>query len=130
MLWAVLGKTSVDSYTNLVIMQLMERNPMEILVREAPCTAAALDAIVDAIKTDSGLDPRTAQLINIGIQTANRNCRGVHFHAIMARHAGATRTEVIGAVVMNLHLSGLGPVLDSLGQALEGFDGEGPGSEP
>jgi alkylhydroperoxidase/carboxymuconolactone decarboxylase family protein YurZ len=103
----------------------MERNPFEILTRQAPCTAAALDAIVDAVKSDSGLDPRTAQLVNIGIQTANRNPRGVRFHAGMARHAGATRKEVTGAVVMNLHLSGLATVLESLGPALEGFDSAG-----
>jgi alkylhydroperoxidase/carboxymuconolactone decarboxylase family protein YurZ len=98
---------------------------MEILMREAPYTAAAIDTIVNAVKNDSGLDPRTAQLVNIGIQTANRNLRGVRFHATMARQVGATRKEVTGAVVMNLHLSGLGTVLDCLGPALEGFDGAG-----
>ncbi len=116
---------SQDSYIPLLIAVLMEQNPMEILERQAPCTAAAVEVIVEAVKNDSGLDPRTAQLVNIGIQTANRNPRGVRFHAIMARHAGATRKEVTGAVVMNLHLSGLGTVLDSLGPALEGFDSTG-----
>jgi AhpD family alkylhydroperoxidase len=103
----------------------MNQNPMELLLREAPGTAAALDGIVEAVRNDSGLDPRTAQLVNIGIQTANRNARGALFHAAMARKEGATRKEVAGAVIMNLHLSGLGSVLDCLGPALEGFDGAG-----
>jgi alkylhydroperoxidase/carboxymuconolactone decarboxylase family protein YurZ len=43
---------------------------------------------------------------------------------MMAKKEGATRAEVIGAVVMNLHLSGLAAVLDSLPAALEGFEGK------
>jgi hypothetical protein len=42
----------------------------------------------------------------------------------MARESGAARDEVIGAVVMNLHLSGLASVLDCLPAALEGYDGD------
>jgi hypothetical protein len=44
------------------------------------------------------------------------------FHATMARTAGATRKEVLGAVAMNLHLSGLAPVLECLPAAVEGYE--------
>lgn len=41
---------------------------------------------------------------------------------MMAREQGATREEVLGAVAMNLHLSGLAVVLESLPAAVEGFE--------
>ena len=44
------------------------------------------------------------------------------FHAMMAKTAGASRKEVLGAVAMNLHLSGLAAVLESLPAAVEGYD--------
>jgi AhpD family alkylhydroperoxidase len=69
-----------------------------------------------------GLDLKMKQLINIAIQTANGNPRGVYFHAMLARKVGARREEVVGAVSMNLHLSGLATVLDSLPAAIEGYE--------
>jgi alkylhydroperoxidase/carboxymuconolactone decarboxylase family protein YurZ len=94
---------------------------MQVFQEECPGVAAALDGLIDAIRALPVLDGKTRQLINIGIQTANRNPRGVYFHAMMARNEGAAREEVIGAVVMNLHLSGLAPVLDCFGPAMEGY---------
>ena len=70
----------------------------------------------------NGLDNKTKQLINIAIQTSIRNSQGVRMHAMMAYQAGATRDEIVGAVVMNLHLTGLVTVLDSLPAALEGIE--------
>jgi AhpD family alkylhydroperoxidase len=67
------------------------------------------------------LDAKTKQLINIAIQTANSNPIGVKLHAQMARESGATREEVKGAVVMNLHLSGISTVLNCLPAALDGY---------
>lgn len=71
------------------------------------------------------MDAKTKQLVNIGIQTADRNPRGVMSHAMMAREQRATRAtreEVLGAVAKNLHLSGLPVVLESLPAAVEGFE--------
>jgi alkylhydroperoxidase/carboxymuconolactone decarboxylase family protein YurZ len=45
-------------------------------------------------------------------------------HAIMAKKIGATRDEVLGAVTMNLHLSGLSTVLECLPSAIDGYDTE------
>lgn len=98
-------------------------NPMELFSTECPAVAAAFNALVDAQRVLPGLDPKTKQLINLAIQTANRNPRGVGFQAMMAKQAGATRPEVIGAVVLNVHLSGLAAVLDALPAAVEGYDG-------
>lgn len=101
----------------------MVRNPFDLFAEECPTLAARFDQLVDAQRELPGIDAKTKQLINIAIQTAVRNPRGVKFHAAMARQQGATRQEIIGAVAMNLHLAGLATVLDSLPSALEGYEG-------
>jgi alkylhydroperoxidase/carboxymuconolactone decarboxylase family protein YurZ len=100
----------------------MTQDPFEIFQRECPDLAMKFDELVDAQRTLRGLDDKTKQLLNLAIQTANRNPRGVKWHALMARQGGATRAEVVGAVAMNLHLSGLGPVLECLPAAVEGIE--------
>jgi alkylhydroperoxidase/carboxymuconolactone decarboxylase family protein YurZ len=101
-----------------------EENPYDLFMRECPTVSGRFNDLVDAQRALPGLDPKTRQLINIAIQTSTRNPRGVFFHAGMARSAGASRDEVIGAVVMNLHLSGLAAVLDSLPAAVKGYAAE------
>ena len=100
----------------------MEKNPYEIFQKECPDLADSFNKLVDAQRSLEGLDPKTKQLLNIAIQTANSNPIGVKLHARMARQNGATREEVKGAVVMNLHLSGLPTVLSCLPAALDGYE--------
>ncbi len=100
----------------------MEKNPYEIFQKECPDLADSFNKLVDAQRSLEGLDPKTKQLLNIAIQTANSNPMGVKLHAQMARQNGATREEVKGAVVMNLHLSGLSTVLSCLPAALDGYE--------
>ena len=100
----------------------MEENPYQVFQRECPELAARFNDLVEAQRSLKGINPKTKQLINIAIQTANRNPPGVEMHALMAKNEGATRDEIVGAVVMNLHLSGLACVLDCLPAALEGFE--------
>jgi len=97
-------------------------NPYGLFEKESPEIAAKFNDLVDAQRSNAALDQKTKQLINIAIQTANRNPRGVFFHSQMAKQSGASREEVVTAVVMNLHLSGLASVLDSLPSAVEGFE--------
>ena len=99
----------------------MDQNPYEIFQNEFPELAGKFNELVEAQISLKGLDPKTKQLINIAIQTANRNPQGVKMHAMMAKKIGANREEVTGAVVLNLHLSGLAAVLECLPAAIEGF---------
>ena len=98
----------------------MPENPFDLFQRECPDLAAKLAELIDTQRSRPGLDAKTKQLINIAVQTANRNPSGVKWHALMARQDGATPDEVVGAVVMNLHLSGMTPVLECLPAAMEG----------
>ena len=101
---------------------MTEKNPYEIFQKECPELAERFNNLVEVQHSLKGLDPKTKQLINIAIQTSTRNPRGVKFHSIMAYQAGATKDEIIGAVVMNLHLTGLVTVLECLPAALEGLE--------
>ena len=100
----------------------MPQNPFELFRQECPELAARFGDLVNAQRQSKGLDDKTRQLVCIAVNAANRNPIGVRMHAPMARKAGATRHDVIAAVMMNLHLSGLAAVLDSLPAAVEGYD--------
>lgn len=100
----------------------MNQNPYELFQKECPELAARFNDLIEAQKSLEGLDTKTKQLINIAIQTANRNQRGVQMHSMMAKKEGATREEVIGAVVLNLHHSGLASVIKCLPAAIDGFE--------
>lgn len=98
------------------------RDSFQLFHDEFPTLAERFDALVDAQIELEGLDAKTKQLINIAIQTAKGNTRALSWHAAMAARQGATREEVLGAVVLNLHLSGLGAVLDALPEAIRGIE--------
>ncbi|MGZ7049793.1 MAG: carboxymuconolactone decarboxylase family protein [Methanobacterium sp.] len=101
----------------------MNQNPYELFQKECPEVAARFNDLVEAQKALKGLNSKSKQLINIAIQTANRNPRGVQMHSLMAKNEGASREEIISAVVLNLHHSGLASVLECLPAAVDGFEG-------
>ena len=102
----------------------MEKTPYEIFQSECPELALKFNELVQVQSNMEGLDQKTKQLINIAIQTCNKNPTGVKMHAIMAKKVGATREEVVGAVSMNLHLSGLSTVFECLPSAIDGYDSD------
>lgn len=67
-------------------------NPMELFAKEFPHLSARFDELVDAQRALPGLEGKTRQLINIAIQiaiqTAVRNPRGVRFHSLPAAVEG------------------------------------------
>jgi AhpD family alkylhydroperoxidase len=99
----------------------MAEYSFEHFQKEYPEIATKYLKLIEAQRSLKGLDKKTRQLINVGIQTANGSLRGVRYHSMMARKAGATKSEVLGAVVLNLHLRGVGVVLDTLPAAMAGF---------
>ncbi|WP_321507274.1 carboxymuconolactone decarboxylase family protein [uncultured Methanoregula sp.] len=99
-----------------------KKTAFDVFQKECPELAERFNNLVEVQRTLNGLDAKTKQLINIAIQTSTRNAEGVRMHAFMAHEAGATKEEIVGAVVMNLHLTGLVTVLDCLPAALDGLD--------
>jgi alkylhydroperoxidase/carboxymuconolactone decarboxylase family protein YurZ len=100
----------------------MKKNPYDLFQRECPELAERFNNLVEVQRSLAGLDPKTKQLITIAVQTAIRNPGGVRLHTIMAYKNGANKDEIVGAVVMNLHLTGLVPVLECLPAALAGIE--------
>jgi len=107
---------------SLKMTNMTDKNPYEIFQKECPELAERFNNLIEVQRSLKGLDQKTKQLINIAIQTSTKNVRGVKFHAVMAHQAGATKDEIVGAVVMNLHLTGLVNVLECLPAALESLE--------
>jgi alkylhydroperoxidase/carboxymuconolactone decarboxylase family protein YurZ len=102
----------------------MEKSPYEIFQLECPELATKFNELVQVQRSLNGLDQKTKQLINIAIQTSHKNPTGVKMHVVMAKKVGVKREEIVGAVTMNLHLSGLSTVLECLPAAIEGYESD------
>ena len=56
-------------------------NPLELFKNEAPEVANAFDGLIESLKNSGGLDPKTKQLIYIGLKACNGDATAVYFHA-------------------------------------------------
>lgn len=92
---------------------------MKNLMREAGPVAEAFRAMTKAIDDTSPLDLRTKELILLGIFTAKRALRGIDTHVRIATQSGATRREIVAAIVYALPIVGITDVTLALGKALD-----------
>lgn len=97
-------------------------NPLEVFQKEAPEVAKAFDGLIEALKSTSGLDAKTKQLVYIGIKSAMGDNNAVYFHVIMAKKLGATRDEIRDTILITLSVCGLKGVVSCLPTALEAYD--------
>ncbi len=97
-------------------------NPMEVFQTEAPEVAQAFNGLIEALKSTSGLDAKTKQLIYIGIKSAMGDTTAVYFHVPMAKKLGATREEIKDTILITLTVCGLKGVASCLPTALEVYD--------
>ena len=89
---------------------------------EAPAASAAWMQAVEALGAASALDRKTAALAYLAVLAALRLESGVPFHARLAKQVGATRAEVVSAVLIALPAAGNG-VTQCLPAALAAYDG-------
>nr|WP_295980702.1 carboxymuconolactone decarboxylase family protein [uncultured Agrobacterium sp.] len=89
---------------------------------DAPTHSAAWLQAVQGLGMASTLDRKTQSLIYIGILAALRLESGIGFHVMEARARGASREDIISAVLTGLPAAGNG-VISALGPALDAFDG-------
>jgi AhpD family alkylhydroperoxidase len=101
----------------------MHENPMELFQREAPEVAKAYSGLIMSIVASKGLDPKTKQLVYIAMKAATGDAQAVKAHLPMAKQAGATREEVVDAILMTLTVSGIRGVVTCLPDAVRFFDG-------
>lgn len=87
----------------------------------APAHARAWFDAIRGLGTASALDPRTSALAYLAVLAAMRLESGIPFHVAQAKAAGATREEVISAILVGLPAAG-NAVISVLPVALEAFD--------
>lgn len=86
--------------------------------RHSEAWGKAVERLADA----SALDPKTAGLAYLSVLAALRLHSGLAFHVTVAKKAGASRDEVISALLLGLPAAGLG-VTQALPEALAAYDG-------
>lgn len=89
---------------------------------EAPAHQKAWLGAVQQLGVASNLEAKTQVLVYIGILAATRLDSGLAFHVAEAKAHGATRDEVISAVLAGLPAVG-NVVIQSLPIALRAYDG-------
>lgn len=81
-------------------------NAFQTFMREAPQHAQAWGAMVQGLANASALDKKTAALAYLAVLAALRLESGIPFHVQAARQSGASREEVISAILVGLPAAG------------------------
>jgi alkylhydroperoxidase/carboxymuconolactone decarboxylase family protein YurZ len=89
--------------------------------QEAPATAAAHQAFVEARAQESALDPKTRHLAYLAVLAASGLTSGIGFHVTLAKQAGATREEIISAALVGMPAVGL-QILGGFAAVVEACD--------
>jgi alkylhydroperoxidase/carboxymuconolactone decarboxylase family protein YurZ len=96
-----------------------------ILFREKPEVIQAWLNTDKVISQHSALEPKTAELAYLAVLAALGLERGIAFHAGEAMRLGASRDEVISAVLVGLPAAG-NRVIEALGEAVHPFQEHAP----
>jgi AhpD family alkylhydroperoxidase len=96
-------------------------NAFQTFLQEAPDHAKAWMGAVQGLDQASALDKKTEALAYLAVLAAQRLVSGVPFHVAEAKAAGATRQEIVSAVLIGLPATG-NTVIEALPVALAAFD--------
>ena len=97
-------------------------NAFYTFMTEAPEQAQAWSTLVQGLSKGSALDEKTASLAYLAVLAVLKLESGIPFHVQSAKKAGATRGEVISAVLIGLPAIGH-QVTQVLPVALSAYDG-------
>jgi alkylhydroperoxidase/carboxymuconolactone decarboxylase family protein YurZ len=95
----------------------------QTFMTDAPKHAQAWGAMTHGLANASALDPKTSALAYLAVLAALRLESGVPFHVQAAKQAGASRNEIISAVLIGLPAAG-NAVTQVLPIAIAAFDSE------
>jgi alkylhydroperoxidase/carboxymuconolactone decarboxylase family protein YurZ len=98
-------------------------NAFKTFSEEAPKHAEAWMKLVQGLSGASALDQKTHSLAYLAVLAALRLTNGIPFHVKMAKQSGASRDEVISAILVGLPPAGHA-VTEVLPAAIEVFDSE------
>jgi alkylhydroperoxidase/carboxymuconolactone decarboxylase family protein YurZ len=98
-------------------------NAFRTFMSEAPEQARAWGTLVQALGQASALEAKTGALAYLAVLAALERPSGIPFHVQAAKQAGATREEVISAILVGLPAAGH-VVTQALPLAVEAYDSE------
>jgi alkylhydroperoxidase/carboxymuconolactone decarboxylase family protein YurZ len=98
-------------------------NAFQTFMKEAPQHAQAWGTMVQGLANASTLDKKTAALAYLAVLAALRLESGVPFHVKSAKQLGASREEVISAILVGLPAAGH-VVTQVLPAAIAAYDAE------
>lgn len=94
-----------------------------LFMQEAPSHAKAWMQAAEALGVASTLDKKTEELAYIAVLAAIGNTSGIPFHVLSAKSQGASRQDVLSAVLLGLPAAGA-VVIGALPAAMEAYDGQ------
>ncbi len=97
-------------------------NPLELFQKEAPEVAQAFNGLIQSIVASKGLDEKTKQLIYIALKTVEGDSLALQYHIPAAKELGATKAEVIDAILVSLTVCGIKGVANAIPLAVEFFE--------
>jgi len=103
--------------------QSLVGNAFQTFMNEAPQHAQAWGGMVQGLANASTLDKKTSALAYLAVISALRLESGIPFHVQSAKGTGATREEVISAVLVGLPAAGH-VVTQALTIAIAAYDAE------
>ena len=83
-------------------------NAFKTFMSEAPQQAQAWGTMIQGLSNASALDKKTSALAYLAVLAALRLENGIPFHVQTAKELGATREEVISAILIGLPAVGHG----------------------
>ena len=95
----------------------------QTFMSEAPQHAQAWAAMVQGLAEASALDKKTQALAYLAVLAALGRESGIPFHVDLARQAGASREEMISAILIGLPAAGHG-VTQVLPTAVAAYDAQ------
>ena len=98
-------------------------NAFKTFFTKAPNHAKAWGEMIQSLSQASALDSKTGNLAYLAVLAALNRTSGVPFHVLTAKESGATREEIISAILVGLPAAGH-LVTQSLPVALEAYDSE------
>ena len=93
----------------------------QLFLKESPKHAQAWMDAVRGLSEASALDAKTQALAYLAVLAALRMESGIPFHVVQAKQAGASREEVVSAVLVGLPAAGHA-VTQALPAALQAYD--------
>lgn len=93
----------------------------QTFLSEAPEQARAWGALVQALGQASALEAKTQALAYLAVLAALERPSGIPFHVQAAKKAGASREEVVSAILVGLPAAGH-VVTQALPPAIEAYD--------